>query len=58
MARKLVVGRSDPERPRKIDRLNRVVLPGEVLQGLGLRKGDYVRVRLDGKNVRISKVIG
>lgn len=43
-------------RPRSIDRLNRVVIPPEVLEKLGLQPGDFVIVTLEGNKACIVPV--
>lgn len=43
-------------KPRPVDALNRVVLPAEVREALGLTPGAYVIFKIDGKVVRIQAV--
>lgn len=56
--RGLFVGMSRRERdppPRAIDRANRVVLPPEVMAALGVKEGDHIGFRIDGKRVTLHK---
>jgi anaerobic selenocysteine-containing dehydrogenase len=56
-ARKLSgVARRRPEEPRQLDERNRVTLPPNVTEALGLRPGDWVKVELSGERAVIRKV--
>jgi bifunctional DNA-binding transcriptional regulator/antitoxin component of YhaV-PrlF toxin-antitoxin module len=46
-----------PVKPRLIDRQNRVALPPEALSALGVKAGDYVTFEIEGKAVKILKVV-
>jgi bifunctional DNA-binding transcriptional regulator/antitoxin component of YhaV-PrlF toxin-antitoxin module len=41
---------------RLIDQQNRVALPGNVLDALGAKAGDYVSFEISGRDVRVIKV--
>jgi bifunctional DNA-binding transcriptional regulator/antitoxin component of YhaV-PrlF toxin-antitoxin module len=42
--------------PRKIDPQNRIVLPPEILEALGAKKGDYLGYELSRDGVRLHLV--
>lgn len=41
--------------PRKVDGQNRISLPPEVREFLGITEGDYVRYVIEGKQVILKK---
>jgi bifunctional DNA-binding transcriptional regulator/antitoxin component of YhaV-PrlF toxin-antitoxin module len=43
-------------KPRLIDRQNRVALPAEAMQALGVKAGDHVAFEVHGSEVRIHRV--
>lgn len=43
-------------KPRLIDRQNRVALPPEVMEKLGVAAGDYVAFHIDAGEVRVRRV--
>ena len=43
-------------KPRLIDAQNRIALPSEVLQHLGVKAGDYVSLELVGGEVKVRRV--
>lgn len=43
-------------KPRPIDALNRVVIPAEIREALGLESGDYVVFAVEGKSARLTPV--
>jgi len=44
-------------KPRLVDQQNRVSLPPEVLEALQVKAGELVAFSVDGKNVRLHKVL-
>jgi len=53
MATRRPTGGTPP--PRALDRQNRIVLPPEVIAALGVKEGDFVGFRIDGKKVLIHR---
>lgn len=45
-----------PDKPRALDTLNRVVIPPEVREAIGVESGDYVIFKVEGKRAYIVPV--
>jgi AbrB family looped-hinge helix DNA binding protein len=45
-----------PGKPRPVDDLNRVVIPEEVRDAIGIKKGDFVVWEVEGKRAYIIAV--
>jgi AbrB family looped-hinge helix DNA binding protein len=52
----MVKRKPTPGKPRAIDGLNRVVLPGEVREALGVASGDYLVFKVEGKRAYMVPV--
>lgn len=48
--------RPTPNKPRPVDGLNRVVIPPEVREAIGVESGDYVIFKVEGKRAYIVPV--
>ncbi len=42
----------------KVTRRRQVTIPKEIGDKLGIKEGDYVRVRLEGERIVLEKVLG